>query len=1003
MGDVDGKELIVLIHGTGSSEPAPEGQPRFWWEGGSAFAQALMGRLDPGRYDLAPPFTWSGANSETVRRTAGAALEKQLRDWDKQGRKYHLVGHSHGGSVIWHALVRSRRSGKPLSGLITWTTVGTPYLEFQPDLLSLWPIAPLVATVAAAWSLWSGNPDLINSVVGAWTYGDARWLLGVLGAVLVILALLAIWGFWSVAGLLPAAIGQARLRQAEARARRDYAGRSLMLFHREDEPINGIAISLRPPGEIFPRATADSRHPVWQRAVIAMRRTIANLYAPTLDQLVWDVVAQRVQGDDLAQDRMISVSPRPRQFVPAATGFTDEEGVPYATAADAGASGIARNARQLLLDLATGKTKELNAQQLAHIIDWSGIIHTSYFGFDLTRQRIADWIGRAVPPTVAVGEPLAPRTNRYRPWLMTAVLAVIGTAFAGGLWAIATLMIGNLISPYSKQGFVERVAAQYSDPLLAAVENSDLPGQLLVKLETLPQFGLHDVVTSPSTVLATLPNIDSQYRSAAIYVDAQTMQARGDSASVNAFIADYMRQLSVTDPAKLTLEQNLLELYTLEASTRQASYADQYTTENTARFDAALSALEQDAAFGRRTVDVARAIVIAERLGRSDQVSRLAVQLGQTYSCANARAMALALVDDGDPTDAGALVNTCTAPAMAAAVLRLAGDRRATDPVGDLSALLSRMLEEDSATVLMPLKGDISTLRAPPARVRAAMLDIAAAQDRQDFDAASESLRKFTAMTGTTPGLLIGNSQSWITLERNFQGWDYAVAADMLGALLADYRSVVMDKTRLSEASIPQTEALVNSMMDTTHDPRLSALALYWESKAESAEPDVRAAMFTQVGIAYLALSAYQDVEPSGVSDMFKSALDALPVLRVDRPGFAVAIAEKVAELGSNPELLERAIGVATDEALKTQDFQRRAQYLGRIASLEIGRQNYPAGLRLIDAAGVPQERFRSLVLLNGKLFSRMAGEDTSEVRWSEGLSNVATTWLVEPQPDDSP
>jgi hypothetical protein len=48
-----------------------------------------------------------------------------------EGTKYHIVAHSHGGSVVWHGLVESKRRGIDLSGLRSWTTVGTPFLKYS--------------------------------------------------------------------------------------------------------------------------------------------------------------------------------------------------------------------------------------------------------------------------------------------------------------------------------------------------------------------------------------------------------------------------------------------------------------------------------------------------------------------------------------------------------------------------------------------------------------------------------------------------------------------------------------------------------------------------------------------------------------------------------------------------------------------------------------------------------------------------------------------------------
>ena len=70
-----------------------------------AIREQILDSLAPlleSRAAVAHPFHWSGANSELARRNAGQALFECLFE-----PSFHLVGHSHGGSVIWHALTRS--------------------------------------------------------------------------------------------------------------------------------------------------------------------------------------------------------------------------------------------------------------------------------------------------------------------------------------------------------------------------------------------------------------------------------------------------------------------------------------------------------------------------------------------------------------------------------------------------------------------------------------------------------------------------------------------------------------------------------------------------------------------------------------------------------------------------------------------------------------------------------------------------------------------------------
>ncbi len=128
-GDDRLEELVILIHGTFAGADADSGEK--WWQSGSREVTELQQRLpDNARIATGKEvFHWSGDNGERARSKAAAQLIEHLRPLEKAGRSYHLVGHSHGGSVIWNALKLSTLSKKPLAGLKSWTSVGTPFLH----------------------------------------------------------------------------------------------------------------------------------------------------------------------------------------------------------------------------------------------------------------------------------------------------------------------------------------------------------------------------------------------------------------------------------------------------------------------------------------------------------------------------------------------------------------------------------------------------------------------------------------------------------------------------------------------------------------------------------------------------------------------------------------------------------------------------------------------------------------------------------------------------------
>ena len=138
---------IVLIHGTFAQ--AVEDHGDHWWQRGSNFWNKFAERLEQLGCSTAchRVFHWNGQNSERERIAAGIELFNWLHDqFEKSGRPYHVIAHSHGGSILWFALCESVRRGRPLHHLETWCTVGTPFLHFGARVQELWFALPLLAT-----------------------------------------------------------------------------------------------------------------------------------------------------------------------------------------------------------------------------------------------------------------------------------------------------------------------------------------------------------------------------------------------------------------------------------------------------------------------------------------------------------------------------------------------------------------------------------------------------------------------------------------------------------------------------------------------------------------------------------------------------------------------------------------------------------------------------------------------------------------------------------------
>ncbi|MDA7878356.1 hypothetical protein N9B39_02270 [bacterium] len=149
LADKSGQEaVVILVHGTYAGDSSHEGDK--WWQSGSPAVAQLKSRLPRGVSiaEGAEVFHWSGENSERARSKAALQLLDRLRSLETEGRDYHLVGHSHGGSVIWKTLKAKSLGRQPLEHLKSWTTVGTPYLQHRSrSVFNIWNVAGIVMGV----------------------------------------------------------------------------------------------------------------------------------------------------------------------------------------------------------------------------------------------------------------------------------------------------------------------------------------------------------------------------------------------------------------------------------------------------------------------------------------------------------------------------------------------------------------------------------------------------------------------------------------------------------------------------------------------------------------------------------------------------------------------------------------------------------------------------------------------------------------------------------------
>ena len=205
-------------------------------------------------------FVWSGLNSETERRRAGGRLLEGLLSLERDNeaklkageapRFYHLIGHSHGGSVIWNALRFASRQGESLPHLKSWSTLGTPFPTYGPvRYLWLRGLIGLMVIVVFGWLALS-NGDLrisglsrttleallsFSSPVNLFPFGVSLGTAGLLATLLV----LAGWFLFAIMIWLYRWFDHRADSRYSDMAWRIFGGRWLGLFSTIDEAIAG--------------------------------------------------------------------------------------------------------------------------------------------------------------------------------------------------------------------------------------------------------------------------------------------------------------------------------------------------------------------------------------------------------------------------------------------------------------------------------------------------------------------------------------------------------------------------------------------------------------------------------------------------------------------------------------------------------------------------------------------------------------------------------------------
>lgn len=289
---------LVLVHGTGAGDPENISGER-WWQLDSAFHNALGERinLDPAHVEIVP-FQWEvGPNSEKDRRAAAANLLELLASFENAGVPYYLIGHSHGGSVIYNTLLQSVDQARRLTLLQHWITIGTPFLDYRMNRfmyqrltgmgLTIYSTGLIALFMALAYWVfrttgnfdvrayvqdWGLTPAMVENAVAM----DFDLLLHNFAIALTIYAGICLCVLFFLERRKRGWFTKAEKRQVEDW----YGDQWLGLWHQEDEAISALTNVKRISGSIIPSTFLSPVVTYIQLGLIALIGVL----------VVWDIV-----------------------------------------------------------------------------------------------------------------------------------------------------------------------------------------------------------------------------------------------------------------------------------------------------------------------------------------------------------------------------------------------------------------------------------------------------------------------------------------------------------------------------------------------------------------------------------------------------------------------------------------------------------------------------------------------------------------------------------------
>lgn len=487
--------VIITVHGTFAGN-LREKPPHHWWQSEATLARQLIDKL--GGVAVVKPFKWkdrerTGPNRESERRIAGRQLLKELLDLEDKGTACHLVGHSHGGSVIWHALKESTHAGKQLSCLKSWTTVATPFIEFGSDGSWLRHLLGAIAAIIALYlfGFWQLAFDLamlapqldarllidrlplsnelsdLRAAVGDWLY--YALLTGAAATALFFLVVI----LFPLKDLFHVLITRPRERRALQTAAKWYEPLWLGLLHPNDEAMAGLKATLIRAPDLVLRQ---------RRGLAGLLFSLLKPFARPVDEFAWSTLMKNAQGDDIVDEIVRRIATAPEPFSRGPSRLPDAVVASITARADAASATVLSRLRDRIGALSDQADVAALVAIMSGTYDEDSLIHTSMFDEPAVCDTIVAHIeaaGVEQPRQAPSIRPASP--PRALIWAKAAVAVAIVAIVA----VLASAGYRILIYPETSLAAAEAILARFDDPAFQGLANDQAPGKAIVRAHRL--------------------------------------------------------------------------------------------------------------------------------------------------------------------------------------------------------------------------------------------------------------------------------------------------------------------------------------------------------------------------------------------------------------------------------------------------------------------------------------------------------------------------------------